>query len=729
MNRGNPLFESPTPMQGNNGRRTTGNTRATATQPTYDFLTGAASPHRPAQPATTSSQSQFRKSLIVSASGNHNNDNKTLNKIDISNEGLRSEVNSLRYELQTLKADRELERIRHEEQLRAAEVRAEEKAKLADAAETDKRFLFEKQKSLGDELGRVRDAAENQKREHEKTIRQLRAKVSELDEIVDERAEDFRTLERQTKRQTEELETRNKALNVSLEGLKKEYDENISTLQDTQQRCSVQEVEIEALRNEVVGLKGASGDLESLQVLKRELSQQMAQQKSSLEGKLRMMDTLREELSEKELQLTILRNEKKAWSAFLEDNEGGLSGFNSPQDIARALMEEKVEKAELLERLGRVEPELAESEEVIERTERERDEVKQELEKVVESYKKLHASRARIERNRQIALKEVEMLRDQLKSYSTEESNLMDGNYDTQKTKHIEELESLIETYKRENETLLTDISRREKETSSASPDSLKRAHEEITTASSTTTPNPEETSEKLGQLTRRARAYQEEVTKLRKAESLLKKELKAAMSRIKSLEESSSARMRILELKDNPTARSEAIKLTHLRTLQEENSALLAQLQGKMHEVGKVVPAHSLKAAQHQLEELKQQVDEKEKRMARLKQIWTAKSVEWRQAVHSIVGILFDFMPNGRVRVSSKEWYDDGQGDDGDVGKEPGIIFDGEQGTMKISPEEFSWRIGPLVKEWVEDKGDIPGLIAALNMQRKSQGGDRMEE
>ena len=200
-------------------------------------------------------------------------------------------------------------------------------------------------------------------------------------------------------------------------------------------------------------------------------------------------------------------------------------------------------------------------------------------------------------------------------------------------------------------------------------------------------------------------------------------------MSQIKSLEESSAARMRILELKDNPTARSEAVKLAQLRTLQAENSALLAQLRGNMSEVGKVVPVHSIDAAQHQLEELKQQVAEKEKRMARLKQIWTAKSVEWRQAVHSIVGILFDFMPNGRVRVSSKEWYDDGQGDVGGVGEEPGIIFDGEQGTMKISPEGFSKRISPLVKEWVEDKGDIPGLIAALNLGRQNQGGERMEE
>ena len=218
----------------------------------------------------------------------------------------------------------------------------------------------------------------------------------------------------------------------------------MASFQESQQRCSAQEVEIENLRTEVVQLKGANGDLETLQVIKRELSEQLAhikslettnkklteevkilrevgkkteileEQKASLEGKLRMMESLREELSEKELQISIMKDEKKAWSAFLEDNEGCLKGFNSPQDIARALMEEKVEKADLVERLGRVEPELAEREEAIERAEKEREEVRGELEKVVESYKKLHASRARIERNRQLALKEVGMLRDQL---------------------------------------------------------------------------------------------------------------------------------------------------------------------------------------------------------------------------------------------------------------------------------------------------------------------------
>ena len=310
----------------------------------------------------------------------------------------------------------------------------------------------------------------------------------------------------------------------------------------------------------------------------------------------------------------------------------------------------------------------------------------------------------------------------------------MGGNYDEHKTKLIEQLEALTETYKRENESLLTDLSKKEQELSanpSKPPDSLKRAHDAIS-SSETTLPGTtiaEETSEKLGQLTRRARHYQDEVTRLKKSESLLKKELKAAQSRLSSLEKSTAERVRILQLKDNPTARHEAVKLSQLRTLQDENAALMAQVRGRMHEVGKLVSVSSLDAVTHQLDELKQQVAEKEKRMARLKQIWSQKSVEWRQAVHSIVGILFDFMPNGRVRVSSKEWYDDGQGGGG--AEDPGIIFDGEQGTMKVSPEGFSQKIRPLVKEWAEERGDIPGLIAALNMGAHHAGGSdrRMDE
>lgn len=43
------------------------------------------------------------------------------------------------------------------------EAKAEENAKLADRAETDKRFLFDQQKALAEELAKMRDQAEHEK--------------------------------------------------------------------------------------------------------------------------------------------------------------------------------------------------------------------------------------------------------------------------------------------------------------------------------------------------------------------------------------------------------------------------------------------------------------------------------------------------------------------------------------------------------------------------------------
>ncbi|KAI5789704.1 spindle assembly checkpoint component Mad1 [Peziza echinospora] len=308
-----------------------------------------------------------------------------------------------------------------------------------------------------------------------------------------------------------------------------------------------------------------------------------------------------------------------------------------------------------------------------------------------------------------------------------EESNFMDGNFDTQKTQMISELETLIETYKKENESLLADLSKLEKIQASAptTSESLKRTHDETTSPTS-------QDEEKIGQLTRRARHYQEEVTRLKRSEAITKKELKAANSRIAALEQSVLARKRVLELKDNPTSRHEAVKAEELRILRAENDGLLQLLEKKPRVPGtEVVPAASIKAITHTLEELKKQIAEKEKRMARLKQIWTQKSVEWRQAVHSIVGILFDFLPNGRVRVSSREWYDPsahGSSGEGDNSEDPGIVFDGEQGTMRISPEGFSRAIAPLVKLWAVERDDIPGLIAALTIGRSRETGEGSE-
>lgn len=68
--------------------------------------------------------------------------------------------------------------------------------------------------------------------------------------------------------------------------------------------------------------------------------------------------------------------------------------------------------------------------------------------------------------------------------------------------------------------------------------------------------------------------------------------------------------------------------------------------------------------------------VADKEKRMQRLKEIWTAKSMEFREAVFSLLGWKLDFLQNGRVRVTHMF-----AGNSVDQS----IEFDGEKGKLKL--------------------------------------------
>ena len=236
--------------------------------------------------------------------------------------------------------------------------------------------------------------------------------------------------------------------------------------------------------------------------------------------------------------------------------------------------------------------------------------------------------------------------------------------------------------------------------------------------------------SERISVITRKNRKLQEALSKSEQATALARKELDAAKSQIKSLK--SRSRTRVLELRDNPTAEVEKVKMSTLTTLRSENQALLAQLRGEHTDV-KSVPVSSLESLKLEMQDMDRVVADKEKRMRRLKEIWTAKSSEFREAVASLLGFKLDFLPNGRVRVTSmfhlSSAYRHGDGDDpsntrgaGSMGngEENSIVFDGENGTMKISggPNSlFAMEIKHLIKFWVEGKKGYSLLLGRYDL------------
>ncbi len=125
--------------------------------------------------------------------------------------------------------------------------------------------------------------------------------------------------------------------------------------------------------------------------------------------------------------------------------------------------------------------------------------------------------------------------------------------------------------------------------------------------------------------------------------------------------------------LRSNPTSDFEAVKTATLAALRLENTELLAHIQ-RQPTLFATVPASQLAAAQREIEEAKAETASAQKSSRRLKEVWSSKSAEFKEAVFSTLGWHVAFIPGGKMRVESV--YYPSQTDE----HENSIVFDGEK-------------------------------------------------
>lgn len=514
--------------------------------------------------------------------------------------------------------------------------------------------------------------------------------------------------------------------------LRADLENKTMVLNSTQERLSEEKSKVGGLESEVLRLKAQAGDADELIVIKRELSDQIThirklevanreqnselkylrrihkavevveEEKRVLHNKVSLLDDLQKQLREAQLQRQILEDERQSWTSYLQSqNETGSVDFTSPEDLARALIGERVETASLTHDIGVVKSELLEKEGTITGLEEECRRLQADVDKAKTSSSGFdNHAKARLERQKALAVKEVEYLREQLRTFDSEEITYHSENrFDEQKQKRIQDLESLVDQYRGELQTVTHDLSKEGESQAASNP--LKR-------------PREAEDDAQLGELSRKNRKLQDNLLDLDKTHALLQSEHQAVLLQLASLQR--SVQTRVLALRSNPTADAEGIKLSTLTSLREENKALLAQLESpEHHPPSKVVPISTLENARIELKELEQVVADKEKRMMRLKQIWSLKSLELREAVASLLGYQMDFVANGKFRLTSI--FNPAE----EGGEANALIFDGETGTMKISGGNeslFAKEIRPLIKFWVEERGEIPALMAAYTLE-----------
>ena len=104
---------------------------------------------------------------------------------------------------------------------------------------------------------------------------------------------------------------------------------------------------------------------------------------------------------------------------------------------------------------------------------------------------------------------------------------------------------------------------------------------------------------------------------------------------------------------------------------------------------------------------------------MLRLRQVFTAKTAEFREALSAILGVKLAFYDNGQVRVTSQ--YDLGaafvfqpakaasSGEGAGVGARMQLVAQGEGGPQEL-PQ--------LMRNWVEIEQSIPCFLASVTLE-----------
>lgn len=705
-------------------------------QPTYDLITGAEMTVRPPSRGT------FGHSTRVSSGGQHTSISAAEPDADHEKrrrelEELKAEVKTLRYTIDNHKQEEELAKLRHESELRDARRKGEEDFKQRQVAESEKSKAVRQYEALLKEVSEVRDAATNEKVALERRVREVeeskRILEEEVEDVKAEREESIRMIERKST----ELESRNETLQRTIEELQQNSERRETLLQDVQQQIAVKDTAYGELEAEVLRLKALTGDSDTLGVIKRELSEQVThirkleafnrkqmaeldhyrnlhqsvevveEEKRSLQRKVDGMESLQHELGEARMQRQRLEDERLAWTAYLRsqaDDDDQLE-FDSPEALARALVEERLQRVALVERLGAVEAELSGKDSINQGLETEKSTLLSQIEKLKASGGGGGGgetkARQRLERQRALAVKEVEYLRAQLKAIDDEDTTFHSENVDETKVKRIQELEEMVDQYRQEVQTLHGELASRETVPAPTELAGTKRPRDDS------------EDSERLGELTRKNRKLQNELGTLQASTKLLQKELSVAQERLTAA--SQQSKTRILSLRSNPTSDFEAIKQSTLIALRKENSDLLTQLQSRTGSKAiDSVPLSTLEASRRDVADAQALLASEKKFSDRLRKVWGAKSAEFRQLVISLLGWDVVFMKNGRTKVTSDFYPSKDE-------EENSIEFDGDRGTMKVSggPQSaFGLKIRDHIKFWVHERGSVPCLLAALTLE-----------
>ncbi|EAU81598.1 hypothetical protein CC1G_02614 [Coprinopsis cinerea okayama7 len=610
------------------------------------------------------------------------------------------------------------------------EAKLREKELLIERLERDRRWFADREKEEREEKEREREAHDEAQRKADSDIRNLRTSLTTLREEYADLQDTHSALGRSTSQTIASQKAQITTLNHRVDLLQDELSQAQQMADERDRRLADLQARYDDLDAQQDTLVHSGAEQESMVIIREELQRQasylrtlestnaklsseltylrerntnievLREEKRGLELKLTVLDELREKVVRLEAEVEAARREREEWAS----KESGESKAASAA-VSQNLTELRLAHARLMEEHGATVASLRQREVEAAHLEKQEAVSQQKIQSLEEQLNSIKQDLARKDSAKLLAEREVQYLQALLASFKAEEEFLENPpSVDEAKAQKMEELESLLEEYKAINVQLSNDV-------------------EELQAAQASSSLVSNEELEKM----------EKEKAALRQTIEEHEAEIKEHLEKIDKLEQELfdlsgeiaggrhvPPKTRVLCMKENPDQEWVDLRQATMDRIRAENDALIQRL--KELEAGRAVAADSsqeealpkesydqLKAEKLALEEL---VEQKEKRLLRLREVFIAKSAEFKDAIAAILGLKFAFYPNGQVRVTSM--YDVNaafifQPVKGEDSMKMQLVAQGEGGLEDLPN---------MVQYWIEGEQCTAGFLASVTLE-----------
>ena len=626
---------------------------------------------------------------------------------------LRHELLTLRYQYTTLQNEYEIFKLSSERETNSLQNKYDKSMNELDRALSDTKLLYEENMKLKDSLKSKSDNSS----EESKLVTSLQRQVGELKDELDKRDQKIEQLKHETASIRKEAESSVKSLELELETSQKllnkhkaHVDEQYKEIQELKLDIEAKDAQISKLQNGQLSdahQNFSTQDLHEITILNKTLKEQLSYTKELEDMNLKQATELKK-----------LKQLKDVQTFSKHENHGSQPSFNDVEQLKQKIESLEIENLSLQEKMtewgiDKLDPRFDGPNAVIEEISL----LQRENTFLIDTNAKLQKDFNQMcMLNDEMAIERNQLL-DLNKDYETSILNLKRLNHELEQQKllsfeeckilrqELEQLEfigegnsekctnpenikthDIIDGYKNQTEDLTNELKRLNEEFSK-SDDRLKKRRKLTHNLSVTY-------SQRLNDLVLKNKELEKQLQIVKNHANTLEQKL-ADLSNIKE------KKIRILQLRNNPLLKEHYIRKEKLKLLEQENAELLSKLKPT-----ESVPKSVYDRISFDMKQLENDIYNSNKKTTRLKEMFNKKSLEFIEAVNSLLGFKLEFLSHGKVKLIccyQPTKY---------------LIADLKSNTLKSDLANIIPDWDELFQTYVAEKGEIPLFLSYVKIR-----------